>query len=328
MLLRKVFIPFDPAGKIGGPTTFMGNLKKYLDENNFFYSKKPYFAKGIFFAVAYDLRIIKWIKFWGGRVIQRLDGIYYPSQHGQEYKLLNANIEIIYKTYADLVVFQSEYSRRQCFAMLGEKKPEQFVIIHNGADLQIFHPAKETLQLKANETVKFVMSGSFRKLAMLVPVIKALDQLKDNFDFELQIAGPIHEQALEPWLERDYVKKLGSLDHNSLAETLRQSHVFLHSQLNDNCPNAVIEAISSGLPIVGFDSGAMKELLHFQSELLAEVSTEIFHQYEDFDPNKLAAKIEIAVREYPLYKALALEHWKDYDFEECGRRYVEVLRKK
>src|SRR5690606_13576205 len=100
---------------------FMNNLKNYLDSRKFTYIHRPHQAKAIFFPVSFDLTVINKIKKHQGKVIQRLDGIYYPSKHPDSYIEKNRDIKEIYLNYADFIVFQSEYSKKQCFSMFGAK---------------------------------------------------------------------------------------------------------------------------------------------------------------------------------------------------------------
>ena len=323
--MRKLFIPFRDRNTIGGPTTFMANLRGYLDRRGFPYTRNPLFASGIFFPVAFNRRVIRLIRFFGGKVIQRLDGIYYPSKHGDGYVLKNQAIKDIYSGLADFVVFQSEYSRKQCFAMLGEKGAGEYGIIVNGANLDIFHPDEK--EISAPKKFILATTGNFRNIDMLEPIIKALDELVGEFDFEFWVIGPISNPALEGCLAREYVRHLGPKDKGEVAALLRESDIFIYSHLNPPCPNSVIEAISSGLPVVGFDSGSMSELLSFNKELLAPVSDEVFQRYDDFDHRKLAEKIRLAVGGYERFKKTAMENWRRYDFEECGRKYVEVFER-
>ena len=322
---NRIYIPFPADAAIGGPITFMQNLKRYLDENGFKYACGPRFARGVFFPIAYNIEAIKKIKSKGGKVIQRLDGVYYPSQHGENYKVMNMEIEDIYSHYADFVVFQSEYSKRQGFAIMGEKKSHEFTVIHNGANKKIFYPANGHEKLTGK--IRFVMTGSFRKPAMIEPVVLALDSLRGKLDFELMVVGQILNKEIEPFFQREYVKLFGPKNAEEVAGVLRTAHVFIHSQLNDNCPNAVLEALSCGLPIAGFDSGAMSELLFFQKDLLAYVSDDIFQKYEDFDWHKLADKIELAVVGFKKHKKTAMVNSHLYPFDECGKKYTEVFDK-
>jgi len=322
---NKIYIPFARYNKIGGPTTFMDNLKNYLDKNNYSYKSWPFRIKSIFFPISYNISHLGKIKKQEGRIIQRLDGIYYQSQHGDSYVLQNQKIKQIYQNLADYVIFQSNYSRKQCFAMMGEKNKSEYEIIINGADKSIFYPKKE-LENNISKFI-FVTTGSFRKKVMLEPIILALDRLVNKVNFELKVIGPIKLPELNKYLARDYVNYLGPKNRDEIADILRQSHIFIHTQLNDNCPNAVLEAISCGLPVVSFNSGAMSELCYFATDLLAEVNDEIFQCAEDFEYQKLGKKIELAVNNYQGYKTIAMQNAHLYSFAECGKNYVNVFNK-
>ena len=89
----------------------------------------------------------------------------------------------------------------------------------------------------------------------------------------------------------------------------------------------MLEAISCGLPVVGFDTGAMRELCFFSKELLAHVSDDLFQQYDDFNPEKLKEKIHLAISSYIHFRTLALQHSHLYSFEDTGAAYVQVFDK-
>jgi 2-polyprenyl-3-methyl-5-hydroxy-6-metoxy-1,4-benzoquinol methylase/glycosyltransferase involved in cell wall biosynthesis len=319
-----IYIPFQHYTSIGGPSTFMGNLRRYLDSVHYPYATTPKDAWAIFFPISHDLETVKKIKGRGGKVIQRLDGVYYPSQHGPRFEELNRPFKEIYQSYADIVVFQSNYSRNQNFTMFGEKERHEYVTILNGAATGLFFPSD---QAKTGGKFRFVTTGDFRKKVMIEPIVNALDSLMDRFEFELVILGTISLDEIRPLFDRRYISFLGKKDIGQVADILRTCHIYVHSQLNDNCPNAVIEAISCGLPVVGFDSGAMSELCFFSEELLAHVPEGTFHTYEDFNHRKLAEKLLFAADHYEGCRRKALAHARLYSFEECGKRYVEVFER-
>lgn len=324
MKQKMIYIPFKEYKSIGGPVTFMRNLKAYLDGSGFSYQAKSKNAKGIFFPISYKLSELDTIKQAGGSIIQRLDGIYYPSKHGSDYTVLNRDIKNIYNHYADFVIFQSEYSKKQCLAMLGPKSDTHSSIIVNGVNKKLFFPQDVT---PGTNTFRFITTGNFRNADMLEPVISALDHLYGSYDFELVLIGPVVKKELLPLCRRPYVKQKGKMKLKQIALELQKSRAFIYSHLNPPCPNSVLEAVSCGLPVVGFDSGAMSELLFFSKELLAPVSDEIFQKYEDFEYKKLTAVLELLLNNYSEFRNRALEHAGFYSFEECGRRYVEVFER-
>ncbi len=322
-----IFIPFSHHTNIGGPGTFMRNLKTYLNTKGFSYLDNPKKARVIFFPIKYDLAELKRIKKNNGKVIQRLDGIYYPAKHQDQYLELNKAIREIYLTYADFVIFQSNYSKKQCFAMFGEIKSDKYKVIINGVDHKIFYPNITTGNIK--EPLKLITTGNFRNIDMLEPVIEALDRLqaKMKLKFILTVIGPIRNETLNRLLNRSYIHHIGAASLNRIAERLRDSHLFLYSHLNPPCPNSVLEAIASGLPVVGFKSGALKELSFFAEGLLADVSSDLFQKYESFDPQKLLAKIIFAIENYSKYRQIFLDHSRLYSFKSCGKEYLKVFEK-
>ncbi|WP_424947988.1 glycosyltransferase [Candidatus Spongiihabitans sp.] len=111
-----------------------------------------------------------------------------------------------------------------------------------------------------------------------------------------------------------------------IAALLRRCHVFLFSQVNPPCPNAVLEAVATGLPVVSFDSGSAAELLPFSTELLAPVASDnVFQQLADLRAEVLADKITLAVENLPRFQSVAREHANDYAFARCGYAYREVF---
>ncbi len=128
--LNLIYIPFDHYNWIGGPATFMQNLQWYLDQHQFSYCSSLNQAKVVFFPTSFPITKVDKIKRQGGYIIQRLDGVYYPSKHGEQYLELNRDAKNIYLNYADKIIFQSYYSQAQCFAMFGER--EEWQVIING----------------------------------------------------------------------------------------------------------------------------------------------------------------------------------------------------
>ena len=319
-----IFVPFEDYGSIGGPSTFMQNLESFFDKRKLLASSNLEKSKVIFFPISYNIETLELLKRKGVKIIQRLDGIYYPPKHSEDFEKLNTPIKKIYQDLADHIIFQSNYSKSQCFEFFGQISPSQYTVIYNGANKSIFYP-KNTL-IKESE-FRFITTGNFRSLDMIEPMIDALDKVKRKNSFSLDVIGPIVNKKLLPLLEREYVNYLGPKNLREIAVLLRRSNAFIYSHLNPPCPNSVLEAISVGLPVVGFDSGSMSELLSFSKELLAPVSKDIFQKYENFNYNLLQDKVELLLSRYDHYKKLSLSNAKKYSFEECGQNYLSVMRR-
>jgi len=326
-----LFIPFrEYDGKIGGPSTFMENLERYLKEKQFnYYSNFRHLKKscGIFFPVSFDKYFLDFFKQNSFPVIQRLDGVYYPSKHGQAFEELNRDIKDIYQNYSEYIIFQSSYSKQQCFEMFGEKHPEKYSVIINGADKKIFFPSliNNNEKTPIPEIFQIITTGSFRNIDMIEPVILALDRLIENYKFILTIAGPVPNDKIRQVIKRKYIRHISKASLIQVAGYLRASDIMIYSHLNPPCPNSVIEAVSCGVPVTGFKSGAMKELLFFADDLLADVPDKIFQEYSDFDPGLLKEKIEYTFNNYTEIKKRALNYSHLYSFSETGSKYLEIF---
>lgn len=318
-----LFIPFgDYAQAVGGPGTFMRNLQPYLDGRGVPYTVERERGTAAFFPIKYDLDLLKRYKRRGFPIVQRLDGVYHFGRNGFRYLLLNREIKRIYREFADYVVFQSDYSRRQCFALFGAKPKSQYTTIVNGADSTVFRPGEP--RQRPSTPLRLVTSASFRHLDMLEPIVLALDALAGELEFELTVVGPVPE-PIRAATARPHVRFAGNMAPDALAMALAQSDVYLFASLNPPCPNAVLEAIACGLPVVGFAEGSMPELLGFSRELLAEVPDKLFLRPEDRDPRALADKLRLCVRDYAEFAERARARCRDYEFSRCGAEYVRVF---
>lgn len=327
MGMSKLYIPFGKYDFIGGPSSFMFNLKTYLETTGFKYSNNEKGAKNIFFPIEYNVDILNQIQKKKGAIIQRLDGVFYPEEHSKEQLEFNETIRKIYLDYSTHIVFQSEYSKKQCFYSFGEKKTEDYSIIINGVDKNLFFPSTKVDNppvLGVNFKIKFISTGNFRRKEMLEPVIKALDEVNKDFPIEFNIVGPVKDEY-RYLIDRDYINYLGKKNLSDIGKLLRENHIFLFSFLNPACPNSVIEAISTGLPVVSFNSGSIHELLDFNKDLLANVSKDLFQKSDDLDYRKLKEKILLCITNFDKYKQISLNNSYLFGFEECGAEYVKVF---
>ena len=347
-----VYIPLNDYKNIGGPTTFIKNLAKYFTENEVDFTKEDHTtAQSILFPISYNTNILKNYKKLNKPIIQRLDGmIGLPWQSLGDFKdsfnknkydnswigpkkqikyMLDAfQIKNIYKNYADLIIFQSKYCRDLCFDMISPLDSSKYQIIYNGVHSDIFYPGKQK-DLKSQPV--FVMTGRFRRNDMILPVLDALDILKSKYDFTLKLIGPIENSNLQRAVsERSYIKNMGPMTSTDISNELRNSDIYIFASLNAPCPNALLEAVATGLPVVSYDYGSVSELLNFNKDLIAETKKSInplikFGKHLSADA--LAEKLELALTNFKKHKEIAISNSNNYSFEKCGEQYLETIKK-
>lgn len=321
-----IFIPFEVFTKgVGGPSTFMRNLKEYLLSQQYPFIEdinKISQSDSIFFPISFNERVLKYFKKNKKPIIQRLDGVYYPSKHGFKYHYLNREIKKDYFKYSDFVIFQSKFSRLECFTIMGEIPDSKYAIILNGTDKKVFKPSFKRF---SKNNIIFGATGSFRNKDMILPVVKALDDLSKDYKIEYRIIGPVTNNEVLNILKRPYITLLGEKDKYGLGEELKKIDILIHCQLNPACPNSVIEAISCGIPVVGFDTGAMREVMYFAPELLAYVSDDIFQLDKDFNDERLLEKLKLCIEKFDYYKEIFLKNSNLYDFNNTAKEYIKVF---
>jgi glycosyltransferase involved in cell wall biosynthesis len=80
---------------------------------------------------------------------------------------------------------------------------------------------------------------------------------------ELMVVGTMDKPVFEKWneIKPERVHLIGRVPHGHIPRIDRSAHVLYSADLNAACPNAVVEALACGLPIIGFDTGSLPELV-------------------------------------------------------------------
>lgn len=283
----KVCIPYQPSAT-GGPSTFYRNLTSALTIRGDTVVPTPTADCTAMLAIIYCHPRLLWqARRLGVPIVQRLDGVHYTAVSGTRSWRLNLPIWLNYRFFSSHIIFQSEYSRRQCLHFLGRPHAAESVI-YNGVDTQTFTPDGEARSIGNGRVVLSILS-SYKRAFELETVITAFEQLKDAHpDLQLIIAGEIDPQL--DWLVNSHpeIHWLGTLPHSQLPMLYRAATLFLSAKLRQNCPNAILETMATGIPTACFDSGAHRELLGDEAGLCVPLPTDDFGPFPPLDALALA----------------------------------------
>lgn len=257
-------------------------------------------------------------------IVHRLDGIHYA--HLERF---NAPMRRVYRA-ARAFVFQSEFSRRVVSAHFGE--PVGLVrVVKNGTDLSLFRPAERVPDLRR---LRLVASALWRPQKRLRACLEIFAAARRRFGpLTLTVLGdtsrvPSEVQALEG------VRYVGEVERQDVARILRDSHVFLHPSWFDPCPNAVVEALASGLPVIHTRNGGTRELVppgcgvELQREPdfdLLETDIYNYARIPRVDPDEAVAALEDVVANYERYRRRLAECRAAFAIETAAGAYVEVF---
>lgn len=144
-------------------------------------------------------------------------------------------------------------------------EPSKAVVIRPAVDPAYFLPAEKK---PANNTFTLLSTGSLIWRKGYEYALASIRKLVDSgIDCELLIIGDGPEKArilytIQDLNLTDRVKLLGKQPPSVVLANLQQADVFLLSSLSEGISNAVLEAMSCGLPVVTTDCGGMREAVN------------------------------------------------------------------
>ena len=250
LIFQKICIPIEDKPQ-GGMYTFLRYFRQYLCAQQIDLTDDLEDDYDVLFVNSFVVSAADILKAKrshpGLRVIQRVDGSTraYGRQDASDSEQTRVNL------LADLTIFQSQYSKfstRRKYKVIPGNGP----VIFNPVDCELFHPGTDMLPPGQNTRVCSISFSTNPKKGTWH--IGALAEA--NSDVEFVLCG--HFPKLP---DLSNIVLMGHLSPVDLAEVLRSCHIFLHLAENDPCPNVVIEALASGLPVLFKPSGGTPELV-------------------------------------------------------------------
>lgn len=247
----------------GGPASFQKRLEKklMLDGHEIVYSKTK--EKFDIIIVIGGTRKIFWLfknKIKGVPILLRLGGINWIHRYqfsGFIYSLKAELSNILthsIKVLSNHVIYQSTYVKE-----LWKNKyfhdEENCSIIYNSVDLKSF--SRQKVNFNQRKSIIFV-EGNIDYSPFAVTVINFIAE-KYYKSFSISVFGSFEKKSnLEKLSKR--VNYYGRIDQDRINKVF-ENCIYIALDINPACPNTVIEALASGIPVVGFKSGAMEELV-------------------------------------------------------------------
>jgi glycosyltransferase involved in cell wall biosynthesis len=249
-MTMRICIPIEFQAQ-GGGFYFLEGFATYLGQAGWEVSQIPESAYEVLFTnhwmtpYADILRAIR--RNPNVRIIQRIDGA--AENYGRDAEADRRQAQV--NQMADLTIFQSRYARystREKFPIIKQDGP----IIYNPVDLDTFRPDGERREFPRGTQVVCVTwsKNPYKGLSNVYAVIK------DHPDVDFVLCGSFEDAP-----DLANVHNMGLLNRSELAAALRSCQVLLTFSRNEACPNHVLEALASGLPVLYEDSGAMREVV-------------------------------------------------------------------
>jgi len=185
----------------------------------------------------------------GCYIIHRLDE--YFEKNEDEFRRNKHEKIIRLNRYADVTVFQSRFVFNNVYPFI---KPKKYRIIHNGSNPEQFCPAK-----KAGSYIGHVTWGidTKKRLGLLYEFIKK------HPDEQFLLVGRHKESPFDFNLPN--VRIIGKIRRKKMPKYFRMMKLLYFPSEKDPCPNTVIEAILSGVPVCYNSDGGTSELVRGQT---------------------------------------------------------------
>lgn len=195
------------------------------------------------------------IKYPNKLFVQRMDGLYKLYNHkGDDRQDISIRLN---QKIADATIFQNHWSRNE-YLKSGLKDSGLYAVIGNAPDKDIFHSNYN----KTNSSVIRLVctSWSINKNKGF----KYYQHLDNNLDFKKYSFTYIGKN---PEIKFKNIKKTGPFNSQTLAKKLREYDIFVTGSKYECCSNSLLEALSSGLPAIGLNSGGTPEIIKSAGEL-------------------------------------------------------------
>jgi glycosyltransferase involved in cell wall biosynthesis len=188
-------------------------------------------------------------------------------------------------------------------------------VIHNGIDLNVFKPPPEK---KSSKDKKLIAFGAFDVNDWNKgggELLEALRILRDKYkrEFELLLIGNGRFD------DEFKVKNTGFISSDAdIAPIYPQADVFVLASKYDNLPNMLVEASACGVPLVGFDTGGIPDIIKTgKNGYLAKA----------FNCEDLAHGLDFVLNDknsIELSKNARESAEKNFDIKNIARQYIEL----
>ena len=274
----KIHILFDfVKGPYGGGNQFLKALNNELKELSC-YENDPEKADVILFNSHHNLKdTIKLKNKYSKKIfVQRVDGP--MAYRGIEGIKLDKKIFLINSIIADGTVFQSQWSRQQCYNN-GMKNKYFEAVIHNAPDPTYFFPPKYKQSYDGKRKIKLIITSWSNNANKGFDIYHFLDEKMDFSKYEMTIVGRVDKQFKN-------IRVIKILPSRELAEKLRQNDIFIFASKIEACSNSLLEALHCGLPAIVRNTTSNPEILNGNGELF-QGKKDILEKIDDMAKNIL-----------------------------------------
>lgn len=321
----------------GGPGSFQSRLIAVLSERGFTINHDALDPANSVILVNGGTKHIQTLwqaKRNGVRIVQRLNGMNWV--HRQTYtgikhflrSEVNNKILSTIRSMADQIIYQSKFSRDWWTRVRGEKKlPGR--VIYNGVNLNEFSPKGEGTP--PTDRIRILMvegnigsgyGGGFHSAVQMMELLSR----RVSTNLELMVVGKAPESFKNLYAESNVnILWKGMVKREEIPTIDRSAHMLFSSDINAACPNSVIEALACGLPVIGYDTGSLAELVTGNAGCIAPYGGDVW-KLDKPDIHALAdVAHQVILNQQICREAARVRAELTFDINRITDQYLDVL---
>jgi teichuronic acid biosynthesis glycosyltransferase TuaC len=151
--------------------------------------------------------------------------------------------------------------------------PEKIAVVHNGVNRALFHPGdKQEARRKLNLPLEgrlVVCVSYYQRRKGIMELVRAIAGLPENVRLALVGSKVAREAAYYSDVLREIerlglsrrVLRVGHEPHEKIPDYFRAADVSVLASYWEGCPNAVVESLACGTPVVATPVGSVPEIV-------------------------------------------------------------------